>query len=261
MTKKQNDVTSKSKKEEDAELNEEGEQGEAEPVEEAEEGAEGEEGDDSLKEEDTDYEALAETERQRDADARKGAADEAFKQREAKRKGKDGKKKESEEEDEEDEDAPLTRKDLTSILARDRAEGRKEAQESQALEIARANTSSEAEAKAAVTFWKTRVTPTGDLSEDVLFAIAGMNRKRTAVKISEVARAAKAKDNTTRSAAGTHRDGPEAPGPKLSANDASAIKAAGMVWDGTKSVYKKPLNGGKKHLYFDPKTKKRWTSQ
>lgn len=203
-----------------------------------------------------DYEAIAKAEKDRADAAEKAAADLAFKMR----RGKREEVAEDIDDEGEDEDKPLTRRELQSILAGERQTIQKETSYNAALTIARSNTASEAEAQAAVTFWKTRVTPSGNLEDDVLFAIGGLNRKRTAAKIVEVGRALKSKETALHSSANTYRETGAAGEPKISANDAQALKQAGMVWDGKQRVYKKSLGNGSKHLFFDPKTKKRWTA-
>lgn len=202
-----------------------------------------------------DYEAMLEAERKRADDAEKAAAELAFKARRGKREDK------KEEADEtEDDDKPMTRAEARAFLQQQGQLIQKNAQESSALSIIHANTSTEAEAQVALQYYKNRIVPTGNLEDDVLGAVAMVNRKRTVAKASELARALKSKDTALRSSASVYRDtGP--PGePKISPQDASAIKAAGMVWDGKQRAYKKPLGSGAKHLYFDPKTKNRWTA-
>lgn len=204
-----------------------------------------------------DYEALLKAERARTAAAEKAAAELAFKGRKNKRE--DGKEEDLEEDDDE-EDKPLTRREARAFMSAQGAALQKTAQETAALAIVRANTDSEAEAQYALQLWKTRVTPTGNLEEDVLFAIGGITRKKTVGKAAELARALKSKETALHGSATVHRTGPAAEAPKLSQQDAYAIKKAGMAWDGKLRVYKKPLGNGKKHLFFDPKTSRRWAA-
>lgn len=202
-----------------------------------------------------DYEAIATAEKERADRAEQALAANAFKARKGKREGEEA---EGEEEDE-DEDKPLTKRELRSILAGERQVITKTTNEREALAIARQNTATEAEAQAAVLFYKNRVVPTGNLEEDVLFAIGGLNRKRTAAKVVEVGRALRSRDTALHSTATVHRNTLPAGEPKISPQDAQAIKAAGMKWDGKQRVYKKSLGNGSKFMYYDPKTKKRWT--
>lgn len=209
---------------------------------------------------DIDYEEIAkkETERANAAEeARKKAedalAEKNFKKRKDKREGK-----EEEDVDEDDEDKPLTRRELRSVLSEANQQNVQQAQSTEALRIARENTSSENEAQAAILFWKNRVKPTGNLEEDVLFAIGGLNRKKVVAEKSEVIRALKSKENSSKSFASTQRTGSPAEKGKITSRDAEALKGAGMVWDGTKRVYKKPIGDGKTFFFYDPKSKKRW---
>ena len=206
--------------------------------------------------EEIDYEALAKAEAER-------AESERTKREEAEAlivKNKRIEKRHEEVDVEEDEEKPLTARELTSILARERQATQKELQEARAIEIARANTATEAEAQAALAYWKNRVNPTGSLEEDVKFAIGGLNYKRTLSKNSELSRALKAKDMASSDVAGTHRDAPTGSEPKLSAQDSSAYKSAGFEWDGKLRLYKKPINKGKKHVFKDHKSGRSWVA-
>lgn len=205
----------------------------------------------SSKEEETDWEAVAAAEKIRADKATKKLATKRFKERQTAREESD-EGDETEEEDDEEE-KPITASQLETRLARDRQERLLDSQEATALEIARKNTTSEAEAKAAVLFWKGRVVPTGNLEEDMMFAIAGMNRKRIPGQQSEVRRAEKSRETASDDAASTHQDAPKAGEPKLSPQDAQVIKSSGFEWDGSKRMYKKPLGKSGKHLYYNPK--------
>lgn len=178
-----------------------------------------------------DYKALAESERERREAAEKLLAEDRYKASERKRK---------EEEEPTDEDKPLTAKDLETILVRERQTTQKGFQESQALEIARANTSSEEEAQAAVVFYKNRVVPTGNLEDDIKFAIGGLNSKKIVAKNAELARALKSKDGVSKDSATTQQEGMPKAEPKLPAN--SPLKEYKYLGNG---VYSKKLTNGK----------------
>ncbi len=193
------------------------------------------------KKEEIDYDAITKEEEKR-ADPEK--AKEAFKKREEKRV----------KEEVEDEDKPLTRAEIDKMLKDNRQTVRKEFEQDRAMEIAKANTSSDAEAKAVIAFWKNRIVPTGDLEEDVLFALGGLQRKTLISKNGELKRALKSKDNVSKDSASTHRDAPEGSKPKLSQADAQGLKSAGFVWDGKKRLYKKALPKGK-FLWKEPNGK------
>lgn len=202
------------------------------------------------KDTDIDYEAIAKAERERADALAKKIAEDAYKYRQSK-------KEKDTEETTNDEDKPLTKKDLESLLSKERETTEKRLTESKAFEIALANTSSETEAKAAVEFWKSRVTPTGNLQDDVLFAIGGLNAKRIVAQNSELKRSLAAKGRVSHDTGGVHPDAATRDEPKLASQDVQAIKAAGMAWDGVKGLYKKAL-GRNQFYYFDPKTKKKW---
>lgn len=202
-----------------------------------------------------DYEALLKAEKERADAAEKAAAELAFKSRDTRRKNK-----EETESEEENDDKPMTRAEARAFLAQQGQSLQKSAQEMAALGIARSNTATEAEAQAALLFYKTRVVPTGNLEDDVLFAIGGINRKRTVAKATELARALRSKETALHSTAIVHREGGSVNEPKLTAQDAQAIKQSGMAWDGRGRVYKKPLGNGAKHLFYDPKSKRRWVA-
>lgn len=200
-----------------------------------------------------DFKAMKEAEESRGKpDAEKARL--AFLERERKRKEKE----ESFEEEDDDEDKPLTRREMLVLL--DERENRisKMTLETRALEIARANSSSEEEAQAAFTFWKTRVIPSGNLEDDVRFAVGGINHSKVISVNKELARALNSKENASKETASTFRDAPQGSEPKMSSIDAAGIKSAGYVWDGAKRLYKKPLGKGNSFLYYDPKSKKTW---
>ena len=178
-----------------------------------------------------DYEAIAKAETERREAAERLLAEDRYKLSEEKRR---------QEELGDDEDKPITSKELPAILARERQIAQKESQEGRALDIARANTSSESEAQAAVLFWKNRVIPTGSLEEDMKFAIGGLNSKKIVAKNNELARALRAKDTISNDSTGEHRDGLPNEVPKLPEN--SPLK--GYKYEGG-SIYSKVLPSGK----------------
>lgn len=206
-----------------------------------------------------DYEAIAKAESERAEAAERAAAEEAFKAREARRNNGKSKEEADSETTDDDEDRPLTLREARQIISREAQTIQKTTQERAALEIARANTATEAEAQAAFLFYKNRVIPTGNLEEDILFAIGGLNRRRAAAKTKEVVRALRSKDTVARSSANVYREQPPIEEPKISAADAQGMKAQGMKWDGKKRLYVKPLGNGKKIFFYDPKTRKRGT--
>lgn len=179
-----------------------------------------------------DYKAIAEAEKERREAAERLLAEDRYKASEAKRREK--------QEEEEDEDKPITEKSLQTILARERQASLKESQEAEALKIARANTNSEEEAQAAVIFYKNRVNPTGNLEDDIKFAIGGLNNKRVLAQNEELKRALKSKESVSSDTSSGHQDGLPKNEPKLPAN--SPLKEYKYMGNG---IYSKKLASGK----------------
>lgn len=204
----------------------------------------------SSTEEKPDYEAIAKAEKERADALVKKMADDAYKYRRQKPETED-----TEDKEDDADEKPLTTKDLKHFESRIVERTKKELDEQRALDIARQNTSSEQEAQAALVYWKNRVVPTGDLNEDVLFAIAGLNHRKTVAKAAELTRALRSKDTASHDSAATHRDAPEGDAPKLSPAAKQMYEQAGFVYDGKKRLWIKKLPSGKS-LVKDPKTKR-----
>lgn len=227
-----------------------------EPIEtETSEETETKEDDLSKKKETIDYDAVIAEERKRREEVEAKLAETREKARERIQK-----KHESEEnmDVDNDEDRPITSKELKEILAEDRKERQQEAQISSVRSAAKDIASSDAETNAIVEYYKGRIVPTGNVEEDVLAAYAVLHARSSTQKISELRRALQSKTNASKDTATTHVDVSRTSEPKLTGQDAQAIKAAGYKWDGKTSTYTKPI--GKKVLHYDPKTKKRFTT-
>ena len=172
---------------------------------------------------------------------------------------KERRKKREESGEEADEEKSLTGSELRAILAEERQLTQKEILGSQIAEKARKLANSDSEATLIVEIHKNRTWPaylTLDEQLEEAFAIA--NRRRLMAQNEELKRSLKSKETKKNDTAGTQRDAPAAGEPKLSGQDIQAIKAVGYVWDGAKQLYKKPIAGGKKTLYYDAKSKRRW---
>ena len=204
----------------------------------------------SKKEETVDYKSLYETEQKRADKAESAKAEDAFKGREVKRE-------DPKEEKETNEDKPLTRAELNEVLAKHSQTAQKTTEDSEARRIIDKYTSSADEADAAHLFWKNRVIPTGDLESDVLFALGGMNVKRTQAQVSELKRMHRNQTTVSTDGSSTHRDATGTSKPAMSSADAFILEKAGMVWDAEKKVYSKKLKNGKT-FFNDPKKDKRW---
>jgi len=241
-----------SKEEEKVELDTKKQDEEVEESSSEETETESNEDENSLKTEkdEVDYKALLQAERERAEKAEKVLA--------ADRYNSSKKRREEVIEDEttieEDDNKPLTKKDLQTLLLKERQANQKAFEESRALEIARKYTASEDEAQASVLYWKTRVVPTDNLEEDMLFAIGGLNNRKTTARNAELMRALRGKDSINRDTATTHRDAAIGTTPKLSSGDSASYKKAGFAYDNTKKVWTKKLPNGKT-LIKDPRTK------
>lgn len=198
-----------------------------------------------------DYADMLKKEREAREKAEKEIADKAFQAREAKRKKK--------EDDDEDEDKPLTKRELQDLLSSERQATQKTLAEREIKAIAEKMSGSEGETALIVEIHKNRTFPPHlTLQEQVEEAYAIANRKKLIVQNKELTRALKSKETSTKSVAtDTKPTSPVAEG-KLSNQDARAIKDSGMIWDGVKRAYKKPLGDGKTFYFYDPKSKRRW---
>lgn len=217
-----------------------------EPPTEPEEGEEGKE-DDLI-----DHEAELAKERERADKAEKAAAEEAFKRREVQRK-----LKEKEEEPDDEEDKPLTRRELQEVLSEERQIARREAQAAILEDKVAKKATSGAEKSHVLEILRTRRWPdyvSLDDQIDEAFAIA--NRKRLLAKNEELKRSLRGKENAQPGGAGTHQPPKGAAEPKLSSQEVQVLKEGGYSWDAQSQLYKKSV--GKKTLYYDPKTKRRF---
>ena len=202
------------------------------------------------------HENELERERKRREKAEKAAADAAFKLREQKRSGRGN--ADDEEDDQDDDDKPLTKRQLDTILARDRQNTRREVQGEIIAEKAKKFATSTTEAELIIEVYKNRVFPEGmTLDEQLEEAHIIANGKRIIQKNQELTRALQGKENASHDALGSHRDPSPSQEPKITSADLRAITAAGFAWDGRTRLYIKQLQGGKKILTYDPKTKKR----
>lgn len=201
-----------------------------------------------------DYAEMLKKEREAREKAEKEIADKAFQEREAKRKNKETKG-----DDDDGEDKPLTERRLTEILQSERQATQKTLAEKEIRAIAEKMSGSEEETNLIVEIHKNRTFPsTLTLQEQVEEAWAIANRKKMVTHNKEITRALKSKETANKTiSTGNRQTTPVAEG-KLSNQDARAIKESGMVWDGVKRAYKKPLGNGKTFYFYDPKTKRRW---
>lgn len=160
----------------------------------------------SLKEEEIDYEAIAQAEATRAEKAENAVAKLAFKGRKKKRAGE----VDDEPEPEDEEEQPLTRKDLQAFTTNIRSTVLRETQAEQIRSIAKSLSSTDAEYRAILATHANRSFPEDLSIQDQLEeSKAIVNRKRNAAVTKELARAVAAKDTVTADAASAQRDGME----------------------------------------------------
>lgn len=205
--------------------------------------------DDGSSSQQIDYKAELEKERKAREAAEKLIAESKFKSKH---------KKDEEEDDDDqddDEDKPLTRRELESLLEKNRLKTIKETNSERVMEIAGEIADSQEEAELIAEIYKNRQFPAHlSVREQVEEAQAIANRKKIVSQKSELARALKNKANVSKDGADTHRDGQQGTKPKMSSQDESAYKRAGFEFDNKGKVWKKKLPNGK-FLIKDPKTK------
>lgn len=214
-----------------------------------------------------DYEAEAnrwKSEAEKEADARKKAEDELAKKRfeeaEAKRNGK---KKPGEATDgdgsDDDADKPLTRRELDARLAENREEVRRDLQKEEAEKKIKAITKSDAEANLVNQVFKTTRFPSWmPLDEQIENAYLIANKKHLTQKNAELMRALNGKGTVVTESSSSQREGGSSNEPKLDPNTATMLKQTGYTWNAPSRAYIKKLGSGRT-LFYDPKSKKRWT--
>jgi hypothetical protein len=236
--KAQADAEAKAKAEEEARKADEGDDSK---------GDNDDEGDSSSKT--IDYKKLAEEEKSKREEAERLIAERKFKN---KHKADDD---EDDDESQDDDDKPITRKEFLQSLENERQKIRKEAQIEQAKEIAIEMADSEEEANYIIDVFQNRQFPSYlSLRDQVEEAHAIANRKIIISKNSELKRALKSKENASKDASGTQRDGQKGTSPKLSAQDESLYKRNGFAYNTTDKVWEKKLPNGKT-LVKNPVTK------
>lgn len=144
------------------------------------------------------------------------------------------------------EEQPLTRKQIEEIMASERAELFRQANESQIETLATSLAESPQEAELIKEVHKNRVFPAGmSLRDQMQEAHAIATYKRTQAKATELARAVQHQQTASRNTATTHRDPQTAGAPKLSADMEASLKRAGFVYSGEHRRYEKKLPNGK----------------
>lgn len=182
------------------------------------------------------------------------AAD-AFKYRKQKRQenGEEG-------DDSEDLDPnkPLTMAEVQKMLAENQETVAKQFKVKEATQIAATLTSSEDEAKLALSLWEHISLPFDTMEEQMEFIVAGMNAKRVLGQNAELKRALISKTTARKDTATSVRTPQPGGQPKVAGDVLAALKNSGYKYDSAAKVYVKDLANGKK-LYNDGKGKT-WTA-
>jgi len=183
-----------------------------------------------------DHKAELEREREARKKAETALAEKRFKSKE---------RNEVVEEDDEDTDT-VTKKDLDNL----RNSLLNSQQEDKIEKAAQAISNSPEEAEHVRDVYLNRITPTGNLEEDMEAAYAIANRKKLISENKEIKRAALARNNTSTGAAGSVKNREASETSAVSPADKAFLKKSGFVWDGKKRGYYKESTG----MLFDPKT-------
>lgn len=187
--------------------------------------------------------------------AEKALAAKRFKKSEAKRKGEAEEEIEADEEEESEEDKPITRADLETMLAKERASVEKRVLAGETLRVARSLAESDEEASAIVAIYNNRIFPENLSHEQkVTEAFYIAHGPRLTGKILELRRSLNSK--ATKKSSGSenaHQDAPKAGEPKISPQDKAEYDRVGFKWTG--KVWEKKTSDGRV-LIKDPKTGK-----
>lgn len=186
----------------------------------------------------TDYRAIAQQERERREKAEKALAEKRFQDAERKRKTGD-------DEDEDDDDKPITRKDLHKVISETAEQTKKSLLGGRIKDIVSTLAESEDEAEAIIELHANRPFPSYlTLEEQLEEAHAIVNRKKLVSKNAELKRALKSKDTASKDSAGTHRDTPQVR-PRVAPDVEASLKAQKFEYDNTSKLWKKKLPNGR----------------
>ncbi len=157
------------------------------------------------------------------------------------------KKKEEVEVEDEPQDKPVTVSELTSILAKDRQDNRKELQAStialKAKELA-GKDASEAEVQRIIETHRERTFPSYlSLDKQLEESYAIVNSPRIIAQNSELKRSLLSKDTKGTGDEGVTKDAPKIGEPTLETSFRTELQKAGFLWDGKQ--FKKKLESGK----------------
>jgi len=183
-----------------------------------------------------DFKAMAEEEKAKRKELEDKIAGDAYKYRKDKK----------EVEDVDEEDKPLTKAELTDVLARERVETQKQLRLNEAKEIVKGMTDNMDEQEYILEVHKNRTLP-GTLQEQLNEAHAIAHGSKLAGENKELKRALKGKDSVDTNPATTHRKGlpSQAGEPSMSPTDKQALISAGWKWITVNKRYEKKTADGR----------------
>ena len=183
----------------------------------------------------------------------KRIANDAFKFRKEKRTKENG--DEGDESNDLDPNKPLTMAEVQKMLADNQETVAKQFKVKEATQIATTLTSSEDEAKLALSLWEHVSLPFDTMEEQMKFIVAGMNADRVLGQNAELKRALQSKTNARKDTATSVRTPQSSGQPKVAGDVLAALKNNGFKYDTAKKAYVKTLANGKK-MYNNGKGKK-----
>jgi hypothetical protein len=185
--------------------------------------------------------ALAE---QRAIKAEKALAEKRFKNSEKNR----------EEDEPEDEDKPLTKSELSKLLAENEQKNQKIIETKEAEALAERLAGSEDEKKLILAKWKNRTFPSNySLKEQIQESYILANGSKLIAERNEALRALKGRDGINRDTADTHIEPQTTKDAEVTGDVKSVIGRRGFVFNQTTKQYEKTTANGKK-LIYDKKT-------
>jgi len=185
--------------------------------------------------------ALAE---QRAIKAEKALAEKRFKNSEKNR----------EEDEPEDEDKPLTKSELSKLLAENEQKNQKIIETKEAEALAERLAGSEDEKKLILAKWKNRIFPSNySLKEQIQESYILANGSKLIAERNEALRALKGRDGINRDTADTHIEPQTTKDAEVTGDVKSVIGRRGFVFNQTTKQYEKTTANGKK-LIYDKKT-------
>lgn len=140
---------------------------------------------------------------------------------------------------------PLTKEELEELLTRERQATEKRFEEQESIRMARELARSDAEAELTLELHKSTTFPPHFTMRDRIRAAHAMaNREKIIGEREEALRALRGKEGVSRDATTGFFDSLPGSEPKLSSQDAQAIKDAGFIWNGTSRRFEKKLPNG-----------------